>query len=173
MAYQKEVNYYTDVAEMVKQIEEQHVRVIVAFIPEGTAEDLLEKVIQLNATKKVWLAVDAWSLNKILPKMKGIGNIGTVVGVSQPVVHIPGFSEFIYSLQDQTPCQNKGDFCNQFCNCTGLTPEDIISADPSYSFNVYAAVHAIAHAFHNLLQCDDGECVTNTTVYPYKVRQRS
>uniref|UniRef100_A0A8C4DPE0 G-protein coupled receptors family 3 profile domain-containing protein n=1 Tax=Dicentrarchus labrax TaxID=13489 RepID=A0A8C4DPE0_DICLA len=108
---------------------------------------------------------DTWSLNKRLPKEKGIKNIGTVLGVSQPVVTIPGFSDFIYSSKIQNHCENAEPerFCNQVCNCSNLSAEDIIAADPSFSFPVYSAVYAIAHALHNTLQCGSGRC--NGMVY--------
>uniref|UniRef100_A0A8C6TEQ9 G-protein coupled receptors family 3 profile domain-containing protein n=1 Tax=Neogobius melanostomus TaxID=47308 RepID=A0A8C6TEQ9_9GOBI len=169
MAYNKVIDYNANASEIITQIETQHVNVVVVFVPEGTAERLIGTITELNITKKVWIAVDAWSLNKKLPKMKGIQTIGTVIGVAQPTVEIPGFNEFIYSTR--RPCQRElGELCNQYCrDCEDLTPEDVISSDPSYSFNVYTAVYAIANALHNMLQCESGECQKNKTVYHYQV----
>ncbi|XP_033824753.1 taste receptor type 1 member 1-like [Periophthalmus magnuspinnatus] len=169
VAYNEVVNHHTNTSIMIKQLEAYNVNVIVVFVPEETAEYLIGALRHLNMTKKVWLAVDAWSLNKKLPKMQGIKNVGTVLGVAQPSVHIPGFKEFVYSTKKQ--CQrDAGELCNQHCpDCGDLTPEDIIRSDPSYSYNVYIAVYAIAHALHNMLQCGSGECQKNTTVHHYKV----
>uniref|UniRef100_A0A3Q3FYZ5 Taste receptor type 1 member 1-like n=1 Tax=Labrus bergylta TaxID=56723 RepID=A0A3Q3FYZ5_9LABR len=177
LAYTKSINYQTNYSQMFKQIEAQRINVIiVVFVPRKTAEDLVMSAIKLNITNKVWIAGDTWSLNKWLPKEEGIQHIGTVLGISQPVVSIPGFSDFIYSTKSKTHCDSEpiinteeSTFCNQFCNCSGLSAETVISVDPSYSFSVYSAVYAIAHALHKALQCGSDSCNRNTTLYPHMV----
>ncbi|XP_072223009.1 taste receptor type 1 member 1-like [Leuresthes tenuis] len=167
LAYSKGLSASTNYSQMFKHIERDRVHIIVVFAPEVVAEALIVSAIQLNITNKVWIASDAWSLNKKLPKMKGIGNIGTVLGLSQPVVTIPGFSDFVHSSKSQMQCHNNGrqEFCNQVCNCSRWSAKDILYADPSFSFPVYSAVYAIAHALHNILKCGQGGC-NNITVYP-------
>ncbi|XP_070766879.1 taste receptor type 1 member 1-like [Enoplosus armatus] len=171
LAYTKGLTDNTNYSHIFKQIAAQGVGIIIVFAPEWIAEALIESAIQLNVTNKVWIAGDAWSLNKRLPKKKGIKNIGTVLGVSQPVVTISGFRDFIYSSKSRTHCENAGQqrFCNQGCNCSSLSAEDVIAADPSFSFPVYSAIYAIAHALHNVLQCDAGRCKGNIRVYPHMV----
>ncbi|CAJ1085528.1 taste receptor type 1 member 1-like [Xyrichtys novacula] len=171
LAYSKGVNDNTSYYQIFNQIEALKIHVIVAFAPKLPAEALIMSAIQLNFTQKVWIAGDAWSLNERLPKEEGIQNIGTVLGVSQPVVTIPGFSDFIYSTKCQTSSENlqKPRFCNQVFNCSSYSAEEILSVDPSFSFPVYSAVYAMAHALHNTLQCGDGQCNGNSTVYPHMV----
>ncbi|XP_068569039.1 taste receptor type 1 member 1-like [Cebidichthys violaceus] len=171
LAYTKGINDNTDKSLMFRQIEAQNINIIIVFSPKLNAEALIESAIQLNVTNKVWIAGDTWSLNKKLPKKKGIKQIGTVLGVSQPVVTIPGFNDFIYSSKSQTYCEyaEQNMLCNQVCNCSSLSPEEILAVDPSYSFPVYSAVHAIAHALHNTLRCGVDKCNGNITVYPYMV----
>ncbi|XP_060930619.1 taste receptor type 1 member 1-like [Limanda limanda] len=171
LAYSKGLNYYTNYTQVFKQIEAQRVNILIVFAPEWTAAKLIESAIQLNITNKVWIAGDAWSLNKKLPKMKGIRNVGTVLGVAEPAQAIPGFSDFISSLKTHTHCGDEGQqtFCNQVCNCSSLSAEDIIAADPSFSFPVYSAVYSIAYALHNVLQCGAGTCNDSTSVYPHMV----
>ncbi|XP_041655879.1 taste receptor type 1 member 1-like [Cheilinus undulatus] len=171
LAYTKGLNYKTNYSQMFKQIEEQKINIIIVFVPKLTAEALIMSAIQLNITNKVWIAGDTWSLNKRLPKEEGITNIGTVLGVSQPVVSIPGFSDFVYSTKSKDHCDSAEEimFCNQVCNCSGLSAETVVSVDPSYSFPVYSAVYAIAHALHRVLQCGSDSCKGNTTVYPHMV----
>ncbi|XP_053172962.1 taste receptor type 1 member 1-like [Scomber japonicus] len=171
LAYTTGLNDDTNYALTFKQIEAQRVHVIIVFAPEWSAETLIESAIELNVTNKVWIADDAWSSNKKLPKNKGIKNIGTVLGVSEPIMTIPGFRDFMFSSKNQTQCENAEQerFCNQICDCSSLNPEDLIAADPAFSFPVYSAVYAIAHALHNVLQCGAGGCNDSITVYPYMV----
>ncbi|KAM6930085.1 taste receptor type 1 member 1-like [Lycodopsis pacificus] len=171
LAYTKALKQHMNHSKMFKQIEAQRIGIIIVFVHEWTAEALIESAIQLNVTKKVWIAGDAWSLNKKLPKKKGIQNIGTVIGVSEPKMTIPGFGEFISSSKSQNYCENaeKNTFCNQVCNCSSLSAEEILAVDPSFNFPVYSAVHAIAHALHNALQCESGRCKGNITVHPHMV----
>ncbi|KAM9342484.1 taste receptor type 1 member 1-like [Pholidichthys leucotaenia] len=171
LAYTKGLVDENKFAEIFKQIEAQKIVAIVVFAVERTAEAVIEAAILLNVTNKVWIAGETWALSKRLPKENGIKNIGTVLGVSQPVVSIPGFSDFIYSTKNQTQCDDceQQNLCNQVCNCSGLTAEDIISANPSFSFPIYSAIYAIAHALHKVLQCDVGRCNNNLTVYPYEI----
>lgn len=171
LAYTKSLSEETNYSLMFKQLEAQKVNIIVVFATNVNSEAVIESAVRLNVTSKVWIAGENWSLNKRLMKMKGIQTIGTVIGVSQPMIAIPGFSDFIYSIKSHTLCKNteENQFCYQNCNGSSLLPEDIISMDPSYSFQVYSAVYANAHALHNVLQCGAGKCNKNIKVYPYMV----
>uniref|UniRef100_A0A7N8WY05 Taste receptor type 1 member 1-like n=1 Tax=Mastacembelus armatus TaxID=205130 RepID=A0A7N8WY05_9TELE len=171
LAYTKSLNDNSNYSQIFRQIEAQKINVIIAFIPRLTAEALIESAIRLNVTNKVWIADNGWSLHKKLPKKEGIKTIGTVLGVSQPVVTIPGFSDFVYSSTSHSHCEKDGQqkFCNQVCNCGSWSPESILSVDPSFSFSVYSAVYAIAHALHKVLQCGAGRCNRNITVFPRMV----
>ncbi|XP_047461680.1 taste receptor type 1 member 1-like [Mugil cephalus] len=171
LAYTKGLSDKTDYSSLLKQIMAQRINAIIVFALNINAEALIRSAIRLNVTNKVWIADDGWSLNNKLPKMKGIKNIGTVLGVSQTVVTIPGFNEFIRSIKGQPLCAEVAQqrLCNQDCNCSSLRAEEIIAADPSFSFSVYSAIYAIAHALHKTLQCGTGRCNTNITVKPYMV----
>lgn len=170
LAYTKSVNQNTDYSQIFKNIEDQRINVIIVFASEVAAEALIESAVQLNVTNKVWIAADTWSLNKRLLKMNGIRNIGTVLGLSQPALTIAGFSEFITSFETQSRyTENKPQkFCNQVSNWDTWRAKDILDADPSFSYPVYSAVYAIAHALHKVLQCGTAGC-NNIIVYPNMV----
>ncbi|KAM4562519.1 taste receptor type 1 member 1-like [Odontesthes bonariensis] len=171
LAHTRDLDQNTDYPQMFRQMELFRVNIIIVFAPEWTAEALIKSAIKQNVTNKVWIAADGWSLHKELPKEKGIRNIGTVLGVAEPKMTIPGFSDFIYSSKAHTHCEyaEQEMFCNQICNCSTVSAEDIVTADPSFSFPVYSAVYAIAHALHAVLQCGAGKCNNNITVYPHMV----
>lgn len=174
LAFTQSLHVNTDCSQAFRLIESQNINIIIAFVPEKTAEALIYSAIKLNITNKVWIAADDWSLNKNLPTAEGIKNIGTVMGISQPVMTIPGFSDFIHSTKNQMHCESKKHmFCNQDSNCTCPSAEDILTVDPSYSFPVYAAVYAIAHALHNSLHCGVDRCNGNITLYPHMVNNNS
>ncbi|XP_005941261.1 taste receptor type 1 member 1-like [Haplochromis burtoni] len=171
LPYSKGLSDSTNYSQTFKQMEAKQINVIIVFALENNVEPLIESAMLLNVTNKVWIAGDAWALNKKLPKIKGIKNIGTILGVAEPVVTIPGFSDFLHSSKAQLHCKyaEQDTFCNQKCNCSCMNPEDIFAADPSYSFAIYSAIYAIAHALHNTLRCGADKCDSNITVYPYIV----
>ncbi|KAK7884859.1 hypothetical protein WMY93_027982 [Mugilogobius chulae] len=171
LAYNKDVDTLTNHSEMFHQLEAQKINVIIVFTPERAAMTIINAALNLKAGKKVWIATDPWAFNRELMETPNIDSIGTVIGIVEPEPEIPGFYEFISSLKEESGHCEVGEerVCNQMCNCKGLKTEDIIQADPSYSFPVYSAVHVIAHALHNLLQCESGQCKTSMTVYPYMV----
>ncbi|XP_061826483.1 taste receptor type 1 member 1-like [Nerophis lumbriciformis] len=154
-----------------QDIKAHRITTIVVFAPKMTAEYLIESAILMGVTNKVWIAGETWSLNEKLPKRRDIQKIGTVLGVSQPVLTIPGFSDYLLTSHSKIQCDDAegGQLCNQVCNCSNLSAQDIISMDPSYSFSVYSAVYAIAHALHNVLQSDKDTCHRNNAVNPQKV----
>ncbi|KAF7209529.1 taste receptor type 1 member 1-like [Nothobranchius furzeri] len=170
LAYTKGLTVDTEYPQIIRHIDSQRVNVIIAFALEWTAEDLIKAAIKRNVTNKVWIAGDTWSLHKQLPKEKGIKNIGTILGVAEPLMTIPGFSDFIHSFKANSQNGNANPhFCNQNCNCSDVSAEDIINADPSSNFPVYSAVYAVAHALHTVLQCGAGSCNRSIKPQPHMV----
>lgn len=170
LAYTTAISEKTPFSHVFDEIEAQKIRIIIVFTPRLPAEALIEAAIRLNVTNKIWIAGETWSLNNKLPKEKGIKEIGTVLGVAQAVTTIPGFSDFINATINQTYCVKEDhSFCNQVCNCSGLRAESVINSDPTYSFPVYVAIYAIAHALHHTLQCSSNQCNGNIKIYPYMV----
>ncbi|XP_015233220.1 PREDICTED: taste receptor type 1 member 2-like [Cyprinodon variegatus] len=171
LAYTKGLDQNTNYSTIFQHINSLKVNVAIVFAPEWTAEALIKAAIKHNVRNKVWIAGDAWSLHKELPKEKGIENIGTVIGIAEPKMEITGFNDFIFSFKDQYQKGNimQEAFCGQTCDCSNHTAEDIINADPSFNFPVYSAVYSVAHALHSVLQCETGSCNRSIAARPSMV----
>uniref|UniRef100_A0A8C7R7S3 Taste receptor, type 1, member 2, tandem duplicate 2 n=2 Tax=Oncorhynchus mykiss TaxID=8022 RepID=A0A8C7R7S3_ONCMY len=175
LAYAKELNEMSDHYEILQQLEGLSIEVIIVFAGQSSAVAFIKSAIKHNIHSKVWIAGDSWSLNKNLPRLSGIKAIGTIIGITETVMPLPGFKDFVYLSQtqrnnrpstcEQTPSRQT---CNQACDlCSDVSPEEIIGENPSYSFATYSAIYAMAHALHNLLLCDIKGCSDNVTVYPF------
>uniref|UniRef100_A0AAZ3QBQ8 G-protein coupled receptors family 3 profile domain-containing protein n=1 Tax=Oncorhynchus tshawytscha TaxID=74940 RepID=A0AAZ3QBQ8_ONCTS len=173
LAYAKELNEMSDHYEILQQLEGLSIEVIIVFAGQSSAVAFIKSAIKHNIHSKVWIAGDSWSLNKNLPRLSGIKAIGTIIGITETVMPLPGFKDFVYLSQtqrnnrpstcEQTPSRQT---CNQACDlCSDVSPQEIIGENPSYSFATYSAIYAMAHALHNLLLCDIKGCSDNVTVY--------
>lgn len=177
LAYAKELNEMSDHYEILQQLEDLSIEVIIVFAGQSSAVAFIKSAIKHNIHNKVWIAGDSWSLNKNLPRLSGIKAIGTIIGITETVMPLPGFKDFVYLSHTQrnnrpTACEQtpSGRTCNQACDlCSDVSPEEIIGENPSYSFATYSAIYAMAHALHNLLLCDIKGCSDNVTVYPFMV----
>ncbi|XP_057179398.1 taste receptor type 1 member 2-like [Triplophysa rosa] len=159
-----------------QKINRLNINVIVVFTGSQYAKNIIKEAIANNIRNKVWIASETWSMNQQLPKEPGLEKIGTIVGITERILSLPGFHEFIYKAKGTTEIYTNDNAeseiqmktCNQYCdNCSMLTAKDIINEDPTFSFAIYSAIYTIAHALHKVLRCDINECRTNITVKPY------
>nr|BAF49680.1 taste receptor type 1 member 2a [Danio rerio] len=171
VAYQERLNLDANYSQTLKKIDMLNINVIVVFAVPQYAVNIINTAIADNIRDKVWIASETWSMNQQLPREPGVEKIGTVIGITDRLLTLPGFNEFI--LKDMgTANVNASKFqtntCNQKCDyCPSLTAEDIINENPSFSFAIYAAMYTIAHALHKVLQCDTKGCPKNKPFEPY------
>ncbi|XP_051950801.1 taste receptor type 1 member 1-like [Xyrauchen texanus] len=174
LAYQEILGLGANYSRPLKKIDMLKINVIVVYSVQQYAKNIIQAAIASNIRDKVWIASQAWSMDQRLPREPGIEKIGTVIGLTEKLLALPGFDDFIYKAKGTTKVHNadsdevQSDTCNQACkSCSLLTEEEIINENPTFSFGIYAAIYTIAHALHKVLQCNMNECHKNTTVRPY------
>lgn len=153
------------------------VTTIVVFSSKSKLSKFMPFVIERNVTEKVWIGTEDWSQSSLIAGIPGIHTIGTVIGVAIKHTIIPGFEERLVeaSLQqskdeDTSNVTVKLNTCLQSRDLYSLAEMNfpLDNYDISSAINVYKAVYAVAHALHQLLRCDSGEC-QRKRVYPWEV----
>ncbi|XP_056102498.1 taste receptor type 1 member 1-like [Rhinichthys klamathensis goyatoka] len=176
LGYQEILRLNANYILTLQKIEMLEINVIVVFALPQYASKIIKAAIANNIQDKVWIASQAWAMNQQLPREPGIGKIGTIIGITERLLTLPGFNEFVYkdrrstvvTHNEESDIQSKTKTCNQVCDyCTSWTAEEIINENPTSSFAIYAAIYTIAHALHKVLQCDTNGCRKNTVVKPY------
>ncbi|XP_059360386.1 taste receptor type 1 member 3-like [Carassius carassius] len=178
LAYQDGLSLNANYGLTLKKIDKLKINVIVVFALPQYASKIIKAAIANNIQDKVWIASQAWAMNQQLPRELGIGKIGTIIGITERLLSLPGFNEFVYKIsritdighnyRAETGILGMRKTCNQVCDyCSLLTAEEIINENPTFSFAIYAAIYTIAHALHKVLQCDMNECHRNTMAKPY------
>uniref|UniRef100_A0AAR2JXH2 Receptor ligand binding region domain-containing protein n=1 Tax=Pygocentrus nattereri TaxID=42514 RepID=A0AAR2JXH2_PYGNA len=173
-ALQKNSNF----EDVLRKIDSLSINVIILFMLEDYARDVIKTAIKINIEGKVWIAGDTWSMDRELSTTPGIEKIGTVFGVTDRTLSLPGFADFVYKSRfkgetdECVNCSSVGETCNQACeNCTSLNVEKLIHVNPTYSFSIYTAVYAIAHALHVALNCSKVGCSKVQDIPPYLLLQ--
>ncbi|XP_077079893.1 taste receptor type 1 member 1-like [Siphateles boraxobius] len=176
LAYQESLSLNTNYSLTLQKIDMLNINIIVVFALPQYASKIIKAAIESNIQDKVWIACQAWAMNQQLPREPGIGKIGTIIGITERLLTLPGFNEFVYkdrrstdvTHNEESDMQSKSKTCNQVCDyCTLMTAEEIINENPTFSFAIYASIYTIAHALHKVLQCDMNGCRKNTVVKPY------
>ncbi|XP_008300468.1 taste receptor type 1 member 1 [Stegastes partitus] len=155
------------------------VNVIVVFSSKTKLNKFMPFVLERNITDKVWIGTEDWSASSLISGIPGIQTIGTVIGVSVKYVAFSGFEEFErrafeasmqHSQEDSGRPTNEGNICLQSTDLYSLARRNfsLEKYDITSSFNVYTAVYAVAHALHQTLGCDSGEC-SKRHVHPWEL----
>uniref|UniRef100_A0A8C9QZT1 Olfactory receptor C family, u1 n=1 Tax=Scleropages formosus TaxID=113540 RepID=A0A8C9QZT1_SCLFO len=173
------------IGHVVDELEASSARVIVAFSTEGQLYGLLNEVVRRNLTGRQWIASEAWVTASLLSGLQYHDVLSGTLGFAFRSASMPALGEFLHRLRPSSRPESV--FINMFweelfscrLDFTGTTDlltvaperpacsgtEDLRGRNPVYSdvsqvrvsYNVYKAVYAIAHALHQLLQCNSME----------------
>lgn len=182
IAYQGIIPAYSDDKKQTTRIIVQNllktkVNTIVVFSNKVEFSNLVPFVIEEKMTDKVWIGSEDWSASSLISSIPGVQSIGTVLGVSIKYSNISGFQEFEAKVLEDAMHQdvsnvntNSGNDCLQSTDVYNLARMGfpLEKHDVTSSANVYKATYALAHALHQALGCDSGEC-QRRRVYPWEV----
>ncbi|XP_076137589.1 extracellular calcium-sensing receptor-like [Alosa pseudoharengus] len=183
---------------IVNVIKNSTSKVILAFMSSSYIRSFLSRIDSMNITGKHWMGSEAWVTAPDLASIKNMHILQGTMGFAIPEAKIPGLTEFLLKLKPsdapdsafirdfwETTFQCSLSASNQTQHkrlCNGS--EDLRTIDNDYTDmsesrtvnNVYNAVYAVAHALHNLLQCNNGTnpvtgygCYKKTDIQPLQV----
>ncbi|XP_060779018.1 extracellular calcium-sensing receptor-like [Neoarius graeffei] len=195
-------NNRRDVERIVSLIKTSTAKVVVVFSSEAYLLPVMDEVSVRNVTGKQWIASEAWATSPIIrtPHLRPF--LGGTLGLAIRRGEIAGLQDFLLRLRpdihptnnmvrifweeifkcrfDSDDMQTAGK--DDIMLCTGN--EDLSSTNTVYSdvselrdcYNVYKAVYALAHALHDLTQCQEGNgpfsghsCARLSTLQPWQI----
>ncbi|XP_065139042.1 extracellular calcium-sensing receptor-like isoform X1 [Paramisgurnus dabryanus] len=190
-------NNHRDIQRIVKVIQTSTAKVVVVFSTEAYLLPLMDEVALQNVTGKQWIASEAWATSPVFHTQRLLPFLGGTLGIAIRRGEIQGLQNFLLHIRpDNDPKNNMVNIFweNMFgCRfekgnsegeniCTGqenLSSTNTIYTDVSElraAYNVYKAVYALAHALHDLMQCEEGRgpfsdntCADITNLQPWQV----
>uniref|UniRef100_A0A8C5R8S4 G-protein coupled receptors family 3 profile domain-containing protein n=1 Tax=Leptobrachium leishanense TaxID=445787 RepID=A0A8C5R8S4_9ANUR len=179
---------------VARVIKESTVNVVVVFSLGFNFMPVVEEMLRLHVSGKVWMASESWSASSVLSNKRFKEILVGTIGFAVHSEKMPGFAEFIDSLHP-SKCSNdtfvKGfweqlDPCilcgtennetTQECTSRVRIESYVGKPDLRMSFNVYAGVYTFAWALQSLIQCKpgkgpfhNGECTNISSFRPWQV----
>ncbi|CAM4579309.1 unnamed protein product [Leuciscus chuanchicus] len=175
-------NNLRDIQHITTVIQASTARVVVVFSTPSFLIPLMDDVVLQNITGRQWIASEAWATSlvhhtpRLLPFLRG------TLGIAIRRGEIQGLHEFLLRLHPSNDPKNNmlrifwekmfgcsyetdskerdGEQVKKICTGqedlrTTYTPYTDVS-ELRATYNVYKAVYALAHAFHDLMQCEEG-----------------
>ncbi|XP_051727342.1 extracellular calcium-sensing receptor-like [Ctenopharyngodon idella] len=176
------VNNRRDIQRIMGVIQASTARVVVVISTSSFLLPLMDEVVLQNMTGRQWIASEAWATvplyhtPRFLPFLRGTLGIavrrGEIQGLHDFLLHLcPSndprnnmlriFWENMFGCSFETgDKETDGEQVKKVC--TGK--EDLSTTNTPYTdvsglrsaYNVYKAVYALAHALHDLIQCEEG-----------------
>ncbi|XP_051725935.1 extracellular calcium-sensing receptor-like [Ctenopharyngodon idella] len=175
-------NNHRDIQRITRVIQASTARVVVVFSTSSFLIPLMEEVVLQNMTGRQWIASEAWATSPVYHTPRFLPFLGGTLGIAIRRGEIEGLHDFLLRLRPSNDPRNnivrifwENIFRCSFGNggsvidgeevkqvCTGQ--EDLSTTNTPYTdvsglraaYNVYKAVYALAHALHDLMQCEEG-----------------
>ncbi|XP_048025591.1 extracellular calcium-sensing receptor-like isoform X3 [Megalobrama amblycephala] len=189
-------NNHKDIQRIVGVIQASTARVVVVFSTSTYVLPLMDEVVLQNVTGRQWIASEAWATSPVFHTQRLLRFLGGTLGIAIRRGEIKGLHEFLQHLRPNNDQRNnmvKIFWENMFgCRfntggrgdkmCSGQ--EDLSSTYTAYtdvselraSYNVYKTVYALAHALHDLMQCEErrgpfsgNSCADITNLQPWQL----
>ncbi|XP_043072825.1 extracellular calcium-sensing receptor-like [Puntigrus tetrazona] len=195
-------NNHKDIQFITGVIQASTARVVVVFSTSSFLIPLMEEVVLQNITGRQWIASEAWTTSPVYHTPRFLPTLGGTLGIAIRRGEIEGLREFLLRLHPSNDQKNnivRIFWENMFrCSfekggividgeevkkvCTGQ--EDLSITESPYTdvsglraaYNVYKAVYALAHALHDLMQCEEGRgpfsgnrCADKTNLKPWQL----
>ncbi|XP_050991310.1 extracellular calcium-sensing receptor-like [Labeo rohita] len=189
-------NNRRDIQRTVEVIQASTARVVVVFSTSTYVLPLMDEVVLQNVTDRQWIASEAWATSPVFHTQRLLPFLGGTLGIAIRRGEIQGLHEFLLHLRPSNDQRNNmvRIFWENMFNCRFNIggrgekicsgQEDLSSTDTSYtdvselraSYNVYKTVYALAHALHDLMQCEEGRgpfsgnsCADITNLQPWQL----
>uniref|UniRef100_A0A673KTF0 Extracellular calcium-sensing receptor-like n=2 Tax=Sinocyclocheilus rhinocerous TaxID=307959 RepID=A0A673KTF0_9TELE len=191
-----------DIQHITGVIRASTARVVVVFSTSSFLLPLMEEVVSQNMTGRQWIASEAWATSPVYHTPRLLPFLGGTLGIAVRRGKIQGLHDFLLRIRPSNEPRNNmlrifwenmfgcsyetGDTVKdgeQVKNvCTG--EEDLITTNTAYTdvsglraaYNVYKAVYALAHALHDLMQCEEergpfsgNSCADITNLKPWQL----
>ncbi|XP_015268046.1 PREDICTED: taste receptor type 1 member 2 [Gekko japonicus] len=165
---------------IVRKIVGSTAKVVIVLTLELPLPAFFQEVLLQNVTGLVWIACEAWAIDPSLHSIANISSIGTIFGVAAQDVLMPGFADFRVrspsSPAEGARERDAAETCNQVCDqCLPkmlLYDKILRGTGNRIDFNVYSAVYVVAHALHQLLDCNSRKGCRKQKVYPWQLLQQ-
>ncbi|KAK2894871.1 hypothetical protein Q8A67_012100 [Cirrhinus molitorella] len=171
-----------DIQHIIGVIQASTARVVVVFSTSSYLMTLMDEVVLQNLTGRQWIASEAWATSPVFHTPRFLPFLGGTLGIAIRRGEIQGLQEFLLRLCPSNDPKNNmlKIFWEKMFSCsfkTGGTAideqpgkkmctgkEDLSTTSTPYTdvsglraaYNVYKAVYALAHALHDLMQCEEG-----------------